>query len=151
MRHLTTLFLGFLGAAIFHISLGQLAPQAIAGKQDIVSARAFHLTDSNGRKRMTLGFSKEGPPAFWMFDPQGKARISIGMYRDGTGYIGLQDQNNQMTQLLRSYGAKQTPLHIFKINGQDKMILGLNPNSTEPFLTKYPNGKPAENLFGSFR
>jgi hypothetical protein len=133
---------GFAGAFVFSIAREVLIPRAFAAPDRVVTASAFQLTDARGKLRAQLAFAKEGPPGLWLMDEKGTARAIIGLYPDGSAHIGLQDERGQMIQLMRSYGPKGTPLHIFKLDGQDKMITGLNPGADPvPFLMSYEQGK----------
>ena len=139
VRHaLLTIAGGFLGALLFSITREQILPRAFAKREQIVTASAFNLVDDRGRLRAQLAFAKEGPPGLWLMDERGTARAIVGLYADGTAHIGLQDEQGQMIQLMRSYGPRNTPLHIFKLKGEDKMITGLNPGADPvPFLMSY--------------
>jgi hypothetical protein len=145
---LVSAFLGFMGAALFHV----LKPDQVIGSQvpsvQVLTASGINIVDSKGRIRMQLGFSKEGPPGIWVMDEKGTPRIVFGLYQDESSYFGLQDKNGQMIELMRSVGSNETPLLIFKNGGADKMITGLN-SKAEPFLMYMDNSK-STNLFGKY-
>lgn len=127
---------GFMGAALFQFIEMNFLHRANAGPESIVSARRIDLVDASGKLRAQLGFSKEGPPGFWLLDEKGTARIAMGLYPDGTSHLGLQDRNGLMIQLMRSVGAEEAPVLIQKNKGQDRLILGLNATLT-PFFVSY--------------
>ena len=114
-----------------------ILPKAEAARDIVVSAQRIDLTDPQGRLRIQIGFSKEGPPGIWLMDEKGVARLAFGLYNDGTGHMGIQDKNGQMVQLLRTFGSQEAPLLIFKNQGQDRMILGLNSGTIDPFFISY--------------
>ncbi len=57
-------------------------------------------------------------------------------FRDTIDIVS-QDKNGLMIQLMRSIGTSESPILIFKNNGQDRMILGLNSIQTNPFFVTY--------------
>ncbi|MBX7232116.1 MAG: hypothetical protein K1X29_08525 [Bdellovibrionales bacterium] len=132
-------FAGCLGAWFFQILNSHFWVEnfAHAANETIIKASRFELIGSDGKIRAQLGFAKEGPPGFWIMDEKGVPRVTIGLYPDGTSHIGLQDQSGKMIQLLRSFGPAESPLHIFKNNDQDRMILGLNSSKRDPFFITY--------------
>ena len=147
---LSTVACGFCGAFLFSICRESILPQAFAKREQILTASAFNLVDDQGRLRAQLAFSKEGPPGLWLMDDKGTARAIVGLYADQTAHIGLQDERGQMIQLMRSYGPKNSPLHIFKYRGEDKMITGLNPGADPvPFLMSY-DGPTKKIHFGRY-
>jgi hypothetical protein len=147
---LRALAFGFLGAALFHFVQINVFPSASAAPNGILSATGFNLVDTQGRLRAQLGFSKEGPPGFWMMDQRGTARIAMGLYPDETSHLGLQDKNGQMIQLMRSIGSGESPLLIFKHSGEDSMITGLNSAEHAPFLMLYEKGHKRKMQFGTY-
>jgi hypothetical protein len=141
---------GFLGAALFHFVQISVFPQATAAGAGPISATGFNLVDSQGKLRAQLAFAKEGPPGFWIMDRKGTARIAMGLYPDDTAHFGLQDKNGQMIELMRSFGASESPLLIFKQNGQDEMIVGLNASQRQPFLMHYEKDRKRKLQFGTY-
>lgn len=148
MQNLKIIFLGFLGAFIFHLAKDQIAVGNSNQSNKIITAAGFNLVDSKGRLRGQLALAKEGPPGLWLMDERGVARAIIGLYADGSSYYGLQDKNGAMIQLARSVGSDETPLLIFKRQGADSMIMGLNPSDKMPFLMRYEADKKRTHLFG---
>ena len=74
----------------------------------------------------------------------------MGLYPDDTAYFGLQDKNGQMVQLMRSFGPSESPLHIFKNSGQDRLILGLNSQHVEPFFISYDKKDHKKSIYNGF-
>jgi hypothetical protein len=65
--------------------------------------------------------------------------------------VVLNDKNGSAVQILRSYGPRESPLHIFKTQGQDKMIIGLNPDADPvPFLMHYDAKQSRSLVFGKY-
>lgn len=150
MQNLKIVFLGFLGAFLFHLAQTHLLPEAFASSAKKITASGFDLVDSQGRLRAQLAFSKDGPPGFWLMDEKGTARLAMGLYPDGTAHYGLQDKNGRMIQLARSFGAQEAPLLIFKTEGSDSMIMGLNPGDQTPFLMRYEKDRKRSLEFGKY-
>lgn len=147
---------GFLGALCFTLLTPylnfSLFDKSSAKTDSVISANRIDLLDSKGKLKAQLGIGNEGSPAMWFFDSNGKSRLNLGVYGDGSAFIGLQDKNEQMLQLMRSFGPNEAPLHIFKMKGQDQMIMGLNPagNSTESFLMYYDSSRKRVLNFGKY-
>ena len=95
MQNIQIIFLGFLGAMVFHFIQIRFFPTANAVESKIISASAFNLVDSQGKLRGQFGFAKEGPPGFWLMDEKGTSRLAMGLYTDGTAHLGLQDRQGQ--------------------------------------------------------
>lgn len=150
-QSLASIGFGFLGAFLFSVFRESVVPTAAANREQVLSASGFNLVDGQGRLRAQLGFAKEGPPGFWIMDEKGVARMIFGLYSDGTSYFGLQDKQGQMIELMRSFGPAEAPLLIFKNQGQDMMITGLNPTSQPlPFLMTYEAGHQRKMHFGKY-
>lgn len=152
LKHIiTSIFFGMVGAFFFSFVRLGLFPKVFAKTDEVVSASVFNIVDSQGRVRGQIGLSKEGSPGIWFMDAKGVARVSAGVYPDDSGYIGLQDKNGQMIQLMRSFGVKEAPLLIFKNAGADMMITGLNPGSEIlPFLMTYEKDRSKKIHFGKY-
>ena len=150
MQNLKLIFFGFLGAMLFHICQDNFISTAQAKDEKVISANAFNLVDGQGKIRAQLGFAKEGPPGFWLLDDKGIARVVVGLYQDGTGHYGLQDKSGRMIQLARSFGPQESPLLIFKNQGQDSMLMGLNPVDQMPFIMHYEKSRNRKMEFGKY-
>lgn len=133
----------------FHLSIDPMAKAAAS--PPILQASRIDLVDDKGKIRAQIGFSGEKSPAIWFFDDKGKARLNLGLYADGSGFISLQDKNELSIQLLRSFGSPEVPLHIYKLNGTDQMIQGLDPGlGNEAFLMIYDKNKKRQLNFGNY-
>lgn len=150
MQNIKMIFWGFLGALMFHFVQINFFPSANAVESKVISASSFNLVDSQGKLRGQFGFSKEGPPGFWLMDEKGTSRLAMGLYTDGTAHFGLQDRQGQMIQLMRSFGSQEAPLLIFKHNGADAMIMGLNPGDVSPFVMHYDTQRKRKLEFGKY-
>ena len=143
---------GALGA--FAYSALARAPVAAQAERrgPIVNARGINLIDSQGRLRAQIGFAKGGDaPGIWLMDEKGVARAIMGLYEDDSGYFGIQDATGAMSELMRTFGPKHSPLLIFKKDGEDAMIQGLNPTATqEPFLFSYERDRRRKMIFGAY-
>jgi hypothetical protein len=141
---------GLLGSFLFQFLQFNFLSAASAANTPVLSATGFNLVDQQGRLRAQLGFSKEGPPGFWIFDRKGVARLAMGLYPDDTAHFGLQDKSGNMIELMRSFGANESPLLIFKQSGQDEMITGLNAAQRQPFLMYYEKNRQRKMQFGTY-
>lgn len=151
MNNLKIIFLGFLGAAIFHLIRTSSIQDTQAAKNDkIIIAEGINLIDKHGKTRISLGFSSENSPSIWLFDDNGVARLNMGLYSDGSAVYGIQDKKGQMIQLTRSYGENEAPLSIYKHNGNDAMIIGLNPTDLTPFVMSYDLSHKKNVQFGKY-
>lgn len=148
---LVSVVFGFIGAALFSLVRVSVFSPAAAKTEQTLTASSFNLVDGKGRLRGQLAVTKEGVPGLWLTDEKGVARGIFGLYEDGTGYLGLQDAQGRMIQLMRSFGAQESPLLIFKNQGQDMMITGLNPGrEVVPFLMSYEKGRTRKVHFGKY-
>lgn len=148
-KNIQVILLGFLGAMLYQfVQSFLLNPSWAKPRPETITASRIDLVDKQGRTRIILGFAQEGPPGIWINDEKGVPRFIAGLYHDQTSYLGLQDKNGQMIELMRSVGSDETPLLIFKNKGADKMITGLNTKA-EPFLMFYDKSM-AKDLFGKY-
>lgn len=147
--NLRSLAFGFLGALLFRFAEARLFPSANA-RAEVQSASAFNLVDGQGKLRAQLGFSKEGPPGFWIMDEKGTARLAMGLYPDGSSHFGLQDKQGRMIELMRSFGPGESPLLIFKSQGEDRMISGLSISELTPFLVTIDKDHKRKMQFGTY-
>ena len=145
-----SLFCGFFGAMLFHFAQKFSDSKVQAAPEKIINTSRINLVDGTGHVRAQIGLSDGDSPGIWLMDGAGVARVSLGVYGDGAGYIGLQDRQGQMIELMRSFGVQEAPLLIFKNKGQDMMITGLDPKSTVPFLMKYEKDRTRTLQFGSY-
>jgi hypothetical protein len=138
---------GALSVALLPKFLGE---PAVAEGPKHLQVQSLDLVDSSGKLRAQLAIGKEGGSGLWLMDAQGRARVNVGVYADGTGFVVLNDPQGQAVQILRSFGPHETPLHIFKNGGQDKMIMGLNPSDKAPFVMHYDEKRKRNLAFGQY-
>lgn len=151
MNNLKILILGFLGAGLFHFLRLNTINDSFAQKNDkFLSIQNINLVDKNGKTRMQLGLMNDGSPGIWLFDSKGIVRLNLGLYADGSAVYGIQDKNGQMIQLTRSFGENEAPLSIYKHNGTDVMIIGLNPTDLTPFIMNYDHARKKNIQFGKY-
>lgn len=150
MNNLKIILLGFLGAFFFFAFKESVVPLVYSRPENIITATGINLVDQQGRIRIQIGFSKQGPPGIWIMDEKGVARLIMGLYEDNTPHIGLQDKNGLMIELMRSFGELESPLLIFKSKGQDMMITGLNPADNTPFSMHYEKDRKRKINFGNY-
>ena len=55
--------------------------------KDVITARAFHLVEEDGRKRASLFTSKDGSPNLEFYDKEGDARIAINVNKYGKSVL----------------------------------------------------------------
>ena len=144
------ILLSFVGSFLYHHFEINFFAKAKADNASEINASAINLVDSLGKPRVQIGFAKEGPPGIWVLDEKGIARIAMGLYLDGTSHIGLQDKNGMMIELMRSLGANESPLLIFKSKGQDQMILGLSTLGDQSFLTTFEKDRKRKSHIGTY-
>ena len=147
--------LGVLGglvgsSAFYYFSIEAFAP-ANAQVQKVIQAQSFQVLDKAGKIKLQLSSNSEDQGSLFVFDNSGKVRLTLGLYSDQTGSIVLNDKNGNATQILRSFGPNEAPLHIFKTNGTDMMISGLNPSDKPtPFLMYYDSARKRTLSFGKY-
>ncbi|HXA36260.1 MAG TPA: hypothetical protein VNW26_08010 [Steroidobacteraceae bacterium] len=148
---------GFIGGIIGAYVLGntglRLLPQASAVAQDAVSASRIRLLDSTGHARAELALSPDGGPGLFFYDSHGRNRLVLGLYSPAESeypFVVLNDTRQAAAGIFRLFGPQETPVVVLKNKGADRSILGLNPNSTDPFLVNYSAERKKTEIFGSF-
>lgn len=116
----------------------------------LISAESFELTDRNGKKIGLISNSPAGTPGIWLFDRNGKVRLNIGLYEDDNATIVLNDSNEEAVQIFRTVGEKNAPVLVMKHNGQDRIVLGLNFATLDPFFVFYDSDGKKNTLFGNY-
>jgi hypothetical protein len=140
---------GIFGAALMLV-LTKMVEPAVADN-GIVTARAVNLVDETGKLRSQMAITKDGGPGVWLMDRQGVARVNLEVYPDDTGFIVLNDAKSLAVQILRSFGPQESPLHIFKAQGRDALIMGLNPAADRtPFSFFYDEKSTRKFQFGKY-
>jgi hypothetical protein len=147
---------GFIGGIIGAFVLGHLGsvvPRAAAAAQDVVSGSRIRLLDTTGRTRAELAMSPDGAPGLFFYDTHGRNRLVLGVYspaEDEYPFVVLNDTHQLAAGIFRLFGPQETPVVVLKNKGADRSILGLNPNSTDPFLVNYSADRTKTAVFGSF-
>lgn len=125
-------------------------PAAAAAQRQVVSAQEFRLLSHDGRTLAQWVTSTEGGQALFLLDGQGVARLQVGLYPDGLPFIGLFNEQGQAKALLRLFGGNHAPVLVMKNNNQDRLILGLDlQSSSEPFLMRVDDTGQRRCEFGS--
>jgi len=129
------------------------SPPSAAQLQDTLSVRRLRLVDETGRARAELAFSQDGGPGLFFYDTEGRNRLVLGLYAPAEReypFVVLNDTTQHAAGIFRLFGNDETPVVVLKNKGQDRSILGLNPNSTEPFLTIFGNDGKKTDVFGAY-
>ncbi|HTF34216.1 MAG TPA: hypothetical protein VK714_11030 [Myxococcota bacterium] len=125
---------GLGGSPALMAASGPSTPQL----QDTLSAHRLRLLDETGKPRAELALSQEGGPGLFFYDTEGRNRLVLGLYAPTESeypFVVLNDTHKHAAGIFRLFGPQETPVVVLKNKGQDRSIYGLNPNSTEPFLT----------------
>jgi hypothetical protein len=141
--------LGHWAARVIHFSItsAQAAPTTLS--KGTIKTKKLILVDQQNRTRIVMGQSKEGPPSIWLFDQNGKVRLSFGTYEDGGPTIVLNDAEENAVEIFRTVGPKSSPVLVFKADHTDRIILGLNEKTSDPYFVYYDSKGVAHSQFGS--
>lgn len=123
----------------------QSGPTSQAGA---LSTHMLEVVGADGRRQIVMGTSGEGSPGIWVFDRNGKVRLSIGLYGDSNASVVLNDENEQAVQIFRTVGERSAPVLVMKSKGRDRIVMGLNGASQDPFLVLYGADGAKQNVFG---
>jgi hypothetical protein len=132
---------------------GPTSAMAAPAQQKLITATEIRLLDGAGRVRAELALAGDGDPALFFFDREGRNRMNLGLYSPSEGelpFIVLNDTNLRAAGIFRLFGPKQTPVVVFKHEGQDRSIYGLNPTSTDPFIVNMAPGGSKTHVFGNW-
>jgi hypothetical protein len=145
---------GIVGAYLLgHLGINSVLPVAAAAAQDVVSASRIRLLDTTGRTRAELAMAPDGAPGIFFYDTHGRNRLVLGVYSPAEGeypFVVLNDTHQLAAGIFRLFGPQETPVVVLKNKGADRSILGLNPNSTDPFLVNYSADRTKTAVFGNF-
>ncbi|MEY4631024.1 MAG: hypothetical protein RIQ81_1144 [Pseudomonadota bacterium] len=145
------MFAGYWLAQTFSLSLAPAMAGPATVQDGIVTAKLFKIVDAKGRQRILFGTSQEGSPGIWFFDQNGKSRLNIGIYPDQNAFVVLNDEREQAAEILRTVGAKQSPVLVMKADARDRIVMGLNFNGKgEPFFVHYDEHGNKKTLFGNY-
>jgi hypothetical protein len=154
--HLCVIVCSAIGMIIGHWLAAHLAwPGARAEAQSesasragVLSTRMLEVVGADGRRQIVMGTSGEGSPGIWIFDRNGKARLSIGLYGDNNASVVLNDEREQAVQIFRTVGERSAPVLVMKSQGRDRIVMGLNGTSQDPFLVLYGADGAKQSVFG---
>ena len=154
--HLCVIVLSALGMIVGHWLAAHLAwPAARAEAQpgptsrsSVLSTHTLEVVGADGRRQIVMGTSGEGSPGIWIFDRNGKVRLSIGLYGDNNASVVLNDEREQAVQIFRTVGAQSAPVLVMKSQGRDRIVMGLNGSSQDPFLVLYGADGSKQSVFG---
>jgi hypothetical protein len=155
---------GFVGGLLGAYVLGHLdrgvrpplaAPPSVSTmhQQDVVSASRIRLLDPSGKARAELAMSQGGGPGLFFYDTKGRNRLVVGLYPPPESeypLLVLNDSQELAAGIFRLFGGHETPVLVLKHKGQDRSIYGLNPASTDPFLTNYARDQKKTDVFGNY-
>ncbi len=119
-----------------------------ATQGDVLSTHMLEVVGADGRRQIVMGTSGEGSPGIWIFDRNGKARLSIGLYGDNNASVVLNDESEQAVQIFRTVGERSAPVLVMKSQGRDRIVMGLNGASQDPFLVLYGVDGAKQSVFG---
>jgi hypothetical protein len=158
-----TLVAGIVGGLIGGLSVAELAPHALqngvvqpvtaapARAQEVLTAGRIELRDAGGKLRAELAMSADGGPALFFFDSAGRNRLVVGLYspaeREAPSVV-MNDPQQSAAGIFRLFGPLDTPVLVLKSRGRDRSVYGLNPSSTDPFLTNYAGDGTKSSAFG---
>jgi len=119
-----------------------------ASQADALATHMLEVVGADGRRQIVIGTSGEGSPGIWVFDRQGKVRLSLGLYADGNASVVLNDEREQAVQIFRTVGDKSAPVLVMKAQGRDRIVMGLNGSTQDPFLVLYGADGSKQSVFG---
>lgn len=115
-----------------------LLAAATFARAQAISATSYELRGPNGKAALMIAMAPNGSPGLWFMDPEGRARMSLGLYpeNDFTPGLVLTDEKGQAVGLFRMAGPNHSPVLVFKSDGHDRMVMGLDMNDAgrAPFL-----------------
>ncbi len=153
---------GFIGGLLGAYVLGHAAGSPLSSAaprlsttqlEDSVSVRRLRLIDETGKTRAELAFSQDGGPGLFFYDREGRNRLVLGLYAPTESeypFVVLNDTHHNAAGIFRLFGPRETPVVVLKNSGQDRSIYGLNPRSTEPFLTTLGGDGRKIDVFGVY-
>jgi hypothetical protein len=134
-------------------ALVQSAPADAVRLPEVLSARRIELRDERGKVRAELALSADGGPGLFFFDSAGRNRLVLGLYSKAENeapLVVLNDPQERAAGIFRLFGPSDAPVLVLKHQGRDRSIYGLNPQSTDPFLTSYAADGMQHDVFGHY-
>jgi hypothetical protein len=163
MNYFAAVMSGFLGGIagallMLHFGMGRpaavvMAPPSAQPAARAVIAQEIQMIDSAGRTRAQLAMAPDGAPGLFFYDTKGRNRLVLGLYAPAESeypFVVLNDTNQKAAGIFRLFGGNETPVVVLKNKAADRSILGLNPDSTDPFLVYYSKEGKKTELFGNF-
>ena len=124
------------------------ARSAPTSPPDVLSTHMLEVVGADGRRQIVMGTSTEGSPGIWILDRNGKVRLSIGLYGDNNASVVLNDEREQAVQIFRTVGERSAPVLVMKSQGRDRIVMGLNGSSQDPYLVLYGTDGSKQSVFG---
>jgi|ERR1700733_691610 len=122
-------------------------------RAEIVSANRIQLVDLSGKVRAEFAMTADNGPALSFYDSAGRNRLELGLYSPAEGEapsVVLNDAEQHAAGIFRLFGPHDTPVVVLKNGGRDRSVLGLNPNSMDPFLANYAADGKKSDVFGDY-
>lgn len=141
---------GMLAGHLIGSHIDKIVPPVLAQTGDGIATHDLEIVGPDGKRQILMATTSEGSPGIWFFDRNGKARMNLGLYGDGNAFIVLNDENDQAVQIFRTVGGTNAPVLVMKSHGQDRIVLGLNFTSTEPFFVYYDDKGTKTKVFGNY-
>lgn len=144
---------GFLGG-LFTNALFSYA-QSSQNSNTTVASERFELVDNNGRVSGLWTSCGAGSPCINFMDENGILRLQLGLYNSpgeaGLPFITLNNERGEVKALVRLFGGQAAPVVILKNKGQDRLVMGLDLQTSEqPFLATINGAGQKKMIFGNF-
>lgn len=138
---LPVLLAGFAGGMAGAVLMQPTPLLAAQSSQKAVPKNVIPLDvyNQNGKRVAYLGPGEIQQGTFFVYDDQQNIRIQMGSYagtrEKGQSLIGLHDRNQRLRLLFRLAGREDAPTLILKDTyGRDRMVIGLEGTSEEPYI-----------------
>lgn len=156
LNFISTLALGILGGYLGSLLFQGTHPQssrniAAANNGETLRATQFELVDRTGKMRAELALGDGGSPGLFFFDSKGRNRLVLGIYPPSESeypLVVLNDSHGNAAEILRLFGNNESPVLVQKNKGEDRAVMGLNPENLNPFLVYFNHGK--KSIYGEF-
>ena len=134
------IFGGFAGSLLFHVS-----PLMASEKgSEHQAMESLTILNSEGKRAGIVGYGGNGQGVVFLFNHDGKITSQIGSYsnfRDkGQALVAVHDKNEGLRGILRVMGPHDSPALILRdMYGKDKIVIGLEGRTEEPYIKFYDN------------
>jgi hypothetical protein len=78
----------------------------------------------------------------------GQLWLTKFVYGDNNASVVLNDEREQAVQIFRTVGERSAPVLVMKSQGRDRIVMGLNGASQDPFLVLYGVDGAKQSVFG---